>query len=153
MRKLLPVALTMLIATSAAAQDMKPEDVVDARRAYFTLLGFNMDQLSAMAKGEVEYSAEDAMAAAGNLKVLTTYAPKALYAPGTSNVDLAGKTRALPEIWTDFPGYQAKSKEYREAVVALNEVAGQGRSELGKAVMKVGASCKSCHSSYRAKGF
>lgn len=153
MRKLLPVALTMLIATSAVAQDQKPEDVVEARRAYFTLVGFNMDQLAAMAKGEVEYNAETAKAAAANLQALTSMAPKALYAPGTSNADVAGKTRALPAIWSDFAGYQEKGKAFRQAVVALNEVAGNGRADLGKAVMTLGGTCKGCHSSYRAKGF
>ncbi|SDR47652.1 cytochrome c [Pseudovibrio sp. Tun.PSC04-5.I4] len=153
MRKLLITALVAMTATSAFAEGVKKEDVVDARRAYYTLLGYDMGTLAAMAKGNVDYNADTAKAAAANMMTVANYNAAGLYVPGTSNADLPGKTRALPVIWEDMPGMQAKGKDFYQALVALNEAAGGGRPALGKAVMKLGGTCKACHSHYRAKDF
>ncbi|KZL25947.1 c-type cytochrome [Pseudovibrio sp. WM33] len=153
MRKLLITALVAMTATSAFAADTTKDDVVEARRAYFTLLGHDMGALAAMAKGEVEYSAEKAKAASGNMMTVASYNAAGLYTPGTSNADLPGKTRALPVIWEDMAGYQAKGKEFYQALVALNDVAGEGRPALGKALGKLGGTCKGCHKEFRAKDF
>ncbi len=153
MRKLLITALVAMTATASFAAEGGKEDVAEARRAYYKLMGHEMGNLAAMAKGEVEYSAKSAKTAAGNLMALTSYSPAGLFVPGTSNADLPGKTRALPVIWEDMAGFQAKGKAYYEALVALNGVAGEGRPALGKALGKLGGSCKGCHKEYRAKDF
>jgi len=73
--------------------------------------------------------------------------------PGTSNADLPGKTRALPAIWENLAAFQEKGMAYRDAVVALNTVAGTGAEALAPAVGKLGGTCKACHDDYRAKDF
>ena len=112
-----------------------------------------MHGLAAMAKGEVDYNADAAAAHAKDLKTLTGYTISDLFAPGTSNADLPGKTRAKPAIWEDMPGFQEKAKAFVAAVDNLNENAGNGLDALRPAVGKLGAACKGCHDDFRAKDF
>ncbi|REC58638.1 cytochrome c [Rhodosalinus sediminis] len=129
------------------------EDIAEARRGYYKLLGSDMAALAAMAKGEVEYDAAVAETRARNMQILTTYDRAGLYVPGTSTADLPGETRALPAIWEDMAGVQEDGKAFVAAVEELQAAAGEGRAALGAAVQKVGGTCKSCHDDYRAKDF
>ncbi|MGC9419049.1 MAG: c-type cytochrome [Rhodovulum sp.] len=153
MRKalLLTAALATLPATATFAADL--EEVVDARRGFYSLLGANMGALVSMVKGETEYDGAAAQTYADNMKLLTGYNMGHLYAPGTSNADMPGKTRALPAIWEDGAGVQEKGMAYVQAVEKLNEVAGLDKAELAKAVQELGGTCKGCHDDYRAKDF
>lgn len=152
MRKLL--ISTIIAATAASgAFAQSAEDVAEARRAFYTLLGFNMSTLSGMAKGEVDYDADAASAAAKDMLTLTSLNTSALYAEGSSNADLPGKTRAEAAIWEDMAGLQEKGMAFYEAVVALNDAAGNGKEALQGAIGKVGGTCKACHDDFRAKDF
>ncbi|TCP61976.1 cytochrome c556 [Rhodovulum bhavnagarense] len=151
MRKVLLTALIAAAPAGAFAAGL--EDLVEARRGYYKMLGANMAGLSAMAKGDVEYDGARAETLAGNLKIMTQYNIGHLYAPGTSNADMPGKTRALPAIWEDQAGVGEKGMAYVQAVNELNEVAGLDKAEMGKALQKVGGTCKGCHDDYRAKDF
>ncbi|WP_414833053.1 c-type cytochrome [Afifella sp. YEN Y35] len=151
MRRLL-LSLAVLAAPSLALAQ-SPQDVADARIGYFRLLGLEMHDLAAMAKGEKDYDAEAAKTHAANLEALTHYSMAGLLAPGTSNEDLPGKTRALPAIWDDMDGMHAKAEAYVAAVQNLNTVAGEGLDQLRPAVGKLGGACKSCHDDFRAKDF
>ncbi|MBN2905455.1 MAG: cytochrome c [Rhodobacteraceae bacterium] len=152
MRKvlLLTAALATLPAASFAA-DL--EGVVEARRGFYDLLGANMGALVSMVKGETEYEGAAAQSYADNMLLLTKYNMGHLYAPGTSNADMPGKTRALPAIWENGAGVQEKGMAFVKAVEALNEVAGMDKADLGKAVQTLGGTCKSCHDDFRAKDF
>lgn len=151
MRKILMTALIAAAPVGAFAAGL--DDLVEARRGYYKLLGANMGGLTAMAKGEVAYDGASAETLAGNLKTLTQYNVGHLYAPGTSNADMPGKTRALPAIWEDQAGVGEKGMAFVEAVNALAEVAGLDKAEMTQAMQKVGGTCKSCHDDYRAKDF
>jgi cytochrome c556 len=153
MRSLLLAAAfgTAAVATVAYAQDRHP--AVKARQAYFQLLGANVGPLAAMAKGEMEYSAETAALHAKNLMTLTSYTVTPHFPEGTSNDDLLGETRALPVIWSDFDGFVEKYVGMVEQVEALQGAAGEGRAALGPALGQLGGSCKACHDDYRAKDF
>ncbi len=151
MRKLL---LSLLVAaTPAVALAQSPEDVAGARIGFYRLLGFEMHDLAAMAKGETPYDAAAAAAHAKDLETLTHYGMADLFAPGTSNADLPGKTRALPAIWADMASVQEKGKAFVVAVQELNAAAGNGLDALRPAVGKLGGACKSCHDDFRAKDF
>lgn len=152
---LMIAALTAPLAYTAhdAMADGHGEKVVEARRAYFKLIGANMGPLGAMAKGNVEYSAETATLHAGNLLTITKYNAAPHFAAGTSNADLPGKTRLLPAAFSDFDGMMAKYKEFVAAVEGLNAVAGNGLDALRPAVGNLGGTCKGCHDDYRAKDF
>jgi len=151
MRKALVSALLLTLPLGAHAAD--PEEVIDARQGYYSLLGLEMHNLVAMAKGEIEYDAENAKGHAADMLTLTQYSMADLYAPGTSKADMPGKTRALPAMWEDMAGVQEKGKAFVTAVKDLNRVAGEGRGQLAKAVQDLGGTCKGCHDEYRAEDF
>jgi cytochrome c556 len=154
MRQLLLAAALSTAALGGAAALADPlDDAVKARRGYFTLLGANMGPLAAMAKGEVEYSAETAELHAANLLALATYSPVPHFPAGTANEDRAGDTRALPVIWTDLEGFLGKYQDMTKAIADLQSPAVAGRAELGQALGAVGGTCKACHDDYRAKDF
>ncbi|SIS55720.1 c-type cytochrome [Phaeovulum vinaykumarii] len=152
-KSILAALAACTLALPLAAQANEAENIAAARQGYYKLMGLDMGALAAMAKGDVEYNAEAAKLHAANLVALTGYSPKGLYAPGTSNADIPGKTRALPAIWEDMAGVSAKGKAYHEALMELAAVAGDGRAALAPAVGKLGGTCKSCHDDYRAKDF
>jgi len=151
MRKAVIPALLLALPLGAFAADL--EEAVDARQGYYSLLGFEMHSLVAMAKGEVEYDAEKAKGHAADMLTLTKYDAAGLFPPGTSKADMPGKTRALPAIWEDPESVQEKGAAFVAAVKDLNEVAGEGRGQLGKAVQDLGGTCKGCHDDYRAEDF
>jgi cytochrome c556 len=146
------IAPMAYVAQDAQAQSAE-EKVVEARRAYFKLMGANMGPLGAMAKGNIEYNAETAQLHAGNLAAIASYNPTPHFAAGTSNADMPGKTRLLPAAFSDTPGLLSKLKDFQTAVAALQDAAGGGREALGPAVGKVGGTCKGCHDDFRAKDF
>ncbi|ULB10501.1 cytochrome c [Cereibacter azotoformans] len=141
---------TLVAALPAVAMAADAERVVEARKGFFSLVALEFGPLAAMAKGEMPYDADAAKAHAADLVALTKYNPSDLYAPGTSADDVKG-TGAKAAIWQDMDAYQKKGMAFFEAVAALEPVAGNGQKELGAAVNKVGATCKSCHDDFRAK--
>lgn len=63
----------------------------------------------------------------------------------------AGKTRALPEIWSDPTGFAAAAKLFEEKTPALVAAAkSKDADAVNKAFKEVGGSCKNCHDKYRA---
>lgn len=154
MRHLLLAAVALTAGLAGAAAGADPlDDAIKARRGYFTLLGANVGPLAAMAKGEMEYSAETAETHATNLLALTNYNPVPHFPAGSSNAEKAGDTRALPVIFTDTPGFLEKYRDMVAAVTALQEPAVAGRGELGQALGQLGGTCKACHDDYRAQDF
>mgnify|MGYP006277986053 CR=1 FL=1 len=151
----LPFFAALLFAGAGAAvvQAHTDNPAIDARRAYFTLLGSNLGPLAAMAKGEAEYDPAQAELHAGNLALLTGYAATPHFPEGSSNEDHPGDTRALPAIWSDFDGFMERYEAYVASVDALEASAGEGRAALGQAVAKVGGTCKACHDDFRAPDF
>lgn len=62
----------------------------------------------------------------------------------------AAPSEAAPAIWTDRAGFNLKIDAYYEAILSLNQAALSGNQEATLAAYKaVGASCQSCHQSYR----
>jgi cytochrome c556 len=63
----------------------------------------------------------------------------------------AGKTRALPEIWTKPADFSAAQKLFADKVPALTAaVKGKDVAALGAAFKEAGGACKNCHDSFRA---
>lgn len=149
MRKAIITALALAIPTGLAAGPM--EDTIAARQGYFKLLGANVGVLAAMAKGERDYDAAAAQAAADNLVTLSNYKIGHLFMEGTSADDFPDKTRALAKIWEDPSDVQAKFGGFVEAAAGMQAVAGQGKGEMAGALGAVGGACKACHDNYRAK--
>ncbi|MGC9369535.1 MAG: c-type cytochrome [Paracoccaceae bacterium] len=149
MRKAIITAIALALPTALAAGPM--EDTIAARQGYFKLLGANIGVLAAMAKGERDYEAAAAQAAADNLVTLSNYKLDHLFVPGTSADDFPDKTRALPKIWDNLPDIGDKVADLNKAALAMQAVAGQGQGEMAGALGSLGGACKACHDDYRAK--
>ena len=132
---------------SAGGHDGNP--AVKARNAAMTLYSFSLGTLGAMAKGEMEYDAAAASAAASNLAAVANLNQMAFWPEGTSNADIDG-TRALPAIWENTDDVVAIAMKLAEASNALAATAGDGLEAVQAGLGPVGAECGACHKAYRA---
>lgn len=144
----LTVALSA-VAGAAIAGAHGGNPAVKARQAHMQLYAHNLGILGAMAKGERDYDATLASAAASNLATLTGLNQMSYWVPGTSNAELGEETRALPAIWESGSKAGEIGGRLNEAAQALASVAGNGLEALGPALGPVGKACGECHKAYR----
>lgn len=155
MRPIVPLAALIGIAVAAplAAQPVSEAAVaaIKARQGYYEMLAANMGTLAAIAKGDVPYDEATARHAAENLQALGQYDVTIHFPDGTSRDDLGAEhTAARPEIYTNREDFAQKLAGLREATTGAPDAIGDQRA-VGALVGKVGAACKACHDSYRAK--
>lgn len=145
------LATSLLIFTSgfATAGGHGGNPAVKARKSHMQLYAHNLGILGGMAKGEVEYDAGAASAAANNLAALSTFDQRSYWAPGTSTDELGEETRALPAIWQEGSKAAEIGGQLAEAAAALAAVAGDGQAALGGAMGGVGGACGACHKAYQ----
>ncbi|MFZ5963776.1 c-type cytochrome [Thalassococcus sp. BH17M4-6] len=137
----------LLAATPALAQDFSAEK--KARQGQFRIMAINLGILGGMAKGEVEYNAEEAQAAADTLVAVSMIQQGPHWPEGSDEMSIDG-TRALPAIWDNFDDFLSKWEGFGTQAAAMAEVAGTGQEAIGPALGKVGGACKACHDDYRA---
>lgn len=145
-RLLQAAALMGAVTAPALAQDGSA--AVKARQAHMQLYAFNLATLGGMARGNIDYDAEAASAAASNLAALTTMQTGNYWLPGTAMGELEG-SNALPAIWEAGSDVGAKAAALAEASAAMNAAAGEGLDELKAAMGALGGACGGCHKSYR----
>lgn len=132
------------------AQDKGPfTNQIQARHGLMLYRAINIGALGAMAKGEVAYDAAAAQKAADNLAAAAHLDDSMLWPEGSDNGAHAG-TIALPAIWADKAGFDAKYADFRTATEAMQVVAGQGLDALQAGIGPLGATCGACHKVYRA---
>ncbi|ETX30631.1 c-type cytochrome [Roseivivax isoporae] len=136
-----------LLATPALAQDF--EAPLKARQGMFNILSINLGIIGDMAKGETDYDADAAQAAADSIVGVSMVNPAPLFPEGSDNAAIEG-TRALPAIWEDLDDVVSKWNALGDAATNLQEVAATGQEALGPALGQVGNACKACHDEYRA---
>jgi cytochrome c556 len=144
-------AAAVVTADTAAAAD--PEDAIKARRGYYQIVKLNAGVLFAIAKGEMEYDAGAATAAANNLVTLTEMNNANMWVPGTSKSEMPGKTRALMNIWDGSEDVGAKVAAFKKAVADMADAAAMDADSIRDAAGALGKSCKGCHDTIRAKDF
>ncbi len=147
-RHLAALSLAALAATAAIAQDEDTPASVEARHGIMENYSFSLSTLGAMAKGEVEFDAEMAQAAADRLVVLSNLNQEGYWPEGTSS-DEVEDSRALPAVWEDMEDFQSGFGELHEAAMAMQEVAGDGQDAIAGQMRAVGQSCGGCHDDYR----
>ena len=129
----------------AQAQFAKPESAIKYRQAALTLMASHFGRMQPVVKGQAPYDAEQIKA---NVQLLNTLAalPWAGFGPGTEGGE------ARPEIWSDAAGFKQKQDALLENMAKLQVAADSGDlNKVRAAFGDVGASCKSCHDSYRQK--
>ena len=145
------VAVGLTLALTASAADDPNEKVIKSRRAVMSLQSWYAGPLFQMAKGDMEYDAEMAGNYAAHLNIIANLDGGAMWPPGTDNGAYAGKTRALPEIWSTYPAVGEKDQALKDAAAALAGVAGDGLDALRSNIGAVGKACKGCHDDFRAE--
>ena len=131
---------------TASASDLPP--AVKARQGQMQLYAFNLGQLGAMAKGEVEYDAAAATAAAQNIAALTKLDASKMWPAGTDSDSLEGSA-ALPDLWQNFEDVIAKAQANSAAADAMVVAAGTDLASLQAAMGGLGGACGGCHKPYR----
>ena len=140
------------VCAPAALADGHIEKAVKARQGLMQVVAFTLGPLGAMAKGEMDYSAEVAATNAKNMEALAKLNAGAMWPEGSDNAALGeDKTRALPAAWAADSKVMDKHMAWIEASTKLAAVAGDGLDALKPAVAEVGKSCGGCHDDYRAE--
>ena len=138
---------TSVFAASHASKEAQA--AVKARQSHMQLYSFNLGILGGMAKGNMDYNAEAAGAAAANLAALANMNQMA-YWVGGSDIETVECSRTLASRWDNIPDAIAKSQALATAATAMAEVAGTDLAALQGAMGAVGGSCGACHKAYRA---
>ncbi|MBI6629022.1 c-type cytochrome [Pontibaca salina] len=144
-----------IVATTAISQDDIDPAIaaaVKARQAHMKLNAFNLGLLGAMAKGEIDYDAEAAVAAAENLAALARM-DETRYWPEGSDMEVLGKdhTEALAALWADDSEFGDRAQTMAETTAAMAGVAGNGLEPLQGAMGPLAKACGGCHEDYRVK--
>jgi cytochrome c556 len=147
MQKVLKIAGATAVAFAVFAGAAFADMLYDKRVAAMKSNGKNLGAISKVAKGEMTYSPE----IAANAMELQATADQlnAIFKAGRGDDP---QTRAKPEIWSDWPGFEAEVKKLQTTSTSLVEATKSGDVEKIKtAVGAVGAVCGSCHKAYRAE--
>ena len=139
---------TLGVTAAAIAQSSTPP-AVEARQGQFQIMNINIAVLGNMARGNTEYDAATAQAAADNLVAISQLDQSFHWPAGTDNFEMDG-TRALPAIWENFDDFASIWGDFGEASVAMAAVAGDGLDAVRGSIGAVGGTCGACHDSYRA---
>jgi len=112
-------------------------------------LGDEMDMtLGPMVRNPARFDAAAAKASADKMAGLAARIPAAF------SVDTRGfrvRTSAKDNIWETFPDFQAKARALSGAIAGLQQAAAGGqRDAVVQAIVKVGQTCRACHTGYKA---
>ncbi|PPB81257.1 cytochrome c556 [Albidovulum inexpectatum] len=139
----------MVMGGAGLAQDKPPFAMeIKARQGIMAYRALNLGRLGAMAKGEAEYNAEAAQAAADALAA-SAQLDESLLWPEGSDHSANPATTADAKLWDIETDYDGKHTEFVNAALAMQQAAGQGLDQLKAAMGPLGASCGSCHKATR----
>ena len=149
--KIALVALAAAAVSTAALAGSHASELpaaVKARKAHMQLYAHNIGILSGMARGNAEYDAEAAVAAASNLADLSHIDETSYWVAGTDSETVEG-SRALPVMFENLDDVQVKIDALHTASMALTETAGNGLEALQAGIGAVGGACGACHKAYQ----
>ncbi len=156
MKRIMTSVLCAVLVIGAAAMTMpagagSPADTIKERRALMKNNSGHMKAIFGYIKagkgtaGDVARHAEALAANAGKLA--------GLFPAGTGMSDGAGKTRALPAVWSDKSGFEAAAAKLKSLSLALARSARSGdKKSIAMAAGGIGKqACGSCHGKFRQK--
>ncbi|MEL7429674.1 MAG: cytochrome c [Pseudomonadota bacterium] len=141
------VAATIGLSGFAIAHE-GAEGMVKERMDMMGDIGKAMKRMGLMIKGEVDYDAEVAKAAALEIYGHATHIPE-MFPEGSTEKP----SEALPAIWENWDEFVAISEQMKTDAKQLAEIAGAANSADAIKVQfgAVGKSCGSCHEKFRLK--
>lgn len=138
--------IAMALAVVSVAHAATPVELQKQRHEHFEALGDAFKAVRDNTRGSPDFAAlEKALGVIEKAaKELGTWFPQ-----GTGPE--AGKTRALPEVWTKAADFSAAQKMFAERVAPLSAaVQAKDADAVGKAFKELGGACKNCHDTFRA---
>ncbi len=140
-------ALIVPAVIAVAAYAATPQEAQKARHEHYEELGDAFKAVRDNSRGETPDWA--ALEKAAQTVVDGSVNQQQWFAKGTGPE--AGKTRALPEIWTKADDFSAAQKMFAErAPKLLLAVKAKDVPGVQAAFKEVGGSCKNCHDNFRA---
>lgn len=137
-------AAVLLAACGETAPETPKGSISENRTAAFKSMMPEFSSMGKMVKGEEPYDVEKFKTAAA------TFAENAKKPFGYFQNDAQGNGDALPVVWEKATDFQAEQDKFLAAVDALNAKAQTGKlDDIKAAYGEVGASCKSCHTTFR----
>lgn len=130
-------------ASLAAAHEGVRNPAVKARMDAMSEIAKNTKVLGSMAKGERAFDQQTAIAAARAIASGARETPALFRVEEDDPV-----SEAKPAIWQNFAQFEAKSLAMEKAAQDAAESI-RAPEDLPVALAAIGASCKSCHESYR----
>ncbi len=148
-RWLLGLAATIALTATASAAGLSGAAAVKDRQTHMKALG-------AAAKALVDQIKSDSpdMAVIKDATAKLNLGAQGLphWFPAGSGPEAGVKTRALPVIWTDQPGFAAAAQTFATEAAKLNTLAQAGDlAGVRGQVSAVGGACDACHKKFRAK--
>ena len=147
---LLGVALAAIPLTAVWAQapapaaGLTPEQIVAARQASYFLSGGSFASMKAAAEAgaDVKQLVFPSRTLARWARTLPTMFPAGTNLPSS---------KALPAVWSDRPGFEARAAAYAEAARLMAEAAQSGdRAAFLARWAETRATCSACHDTYRS---
>lgn len=150
-RTVLMTMIVVAVTTGAifgvdAASHEKATGVVKERQELMKGIGKAMKGLSAMAKGEADYNADEVKKWATSIQTSSAEVSK-LFPEGS----LQPASEALPTIWQDWAKFEKLSKQLGETSGAVAEAADGGRGAMVPAFANLAKNCNACHTDFRKK--
>ena len=138
--------LLSFVSTSWA--DERTQKTIEARQGLLKVVAQYFGPIVGIAKGQIPYDAALIEKNAGKVAQLAPMITD-MFALDTSTSGI--ETEAKAAIWADYADFSAKAATTTERAQALVAATAEGQGATMKAFGALGASCKSCHDSYRQK--
>jgi cytochrome c556 len=140
-------ALALLLVPINLAAATSGTDAVKSRTEHMKALGASAKSLG----DQLRSSTPDAsVVKAETAKIAAAAAALPTWFPRGSGPETGAKTRALPAIWTDAPGFAVARKSFLIEADKLDAAAATGNMAATGAQMKpLFGACKGCHDKYR----
>ncbi len=139
-RPWLLIAACVAATTALAHSGVKNQGVMDRMNAMVSSKKA-VETLVAMIEGKTAFDADVAATARAALIANTKATPELFREPHSDP-----KSEALPVIWTDWAGFEAKNADALRAAEALDTATLPG---LHQSLVALGAKCLACHETYR----
>lgn len=155
--RIIGIGLVLAVTTglaSVSAQQTEPTpaeiaaQATETRQGLFKLLFYNLDAISSMARGSVEFDAAIAERNANRIAALAPMIPELFAAQDTRAFDM--ETEALPIIWDRMDEFQEKANNLVKGANTFAAIAKTGdRNAIIGGIRAFGSNCGNCHETFR----
>ena len=139
----------LAVAQTPPAGPTPAERAIEYRQAVYKVVAGNFGPLAQVAQGKAPFDAAKARRNAERLAAIAAFLPDAY-----PDISKEGKTRAMPEVWTNRAEFDRRIAEFGEHTRALAVVTARSETatdEFKAAIGAVGNDCKGCHENFRSQ--